>query len=64
MGRIKTTPVKRATIALFKEHGDIFTSDFKENKAKVSEHLQIRSKKIRNVIAGYVTRLKNRGNTE
>ena len=57
MGRIKTTPIKRAAKKLISEHRDKFSPDFNKNKKVVTELLELNSKKIRNVIAGYVTRL-------
>ncbi|MBT4540142.1 30S ribosomal protein S17e [Candidatus Woesearchaeota archaeon] len=57
MGRIKTTLVKRTGSKLFKENEDKFSNDFAENKLAVDELAEIQSKKLRNVIAGYVTRL-------
>ena len=60
MGRIKTTFIKRKTKELLKMHGQAFTKDFTENKRITSRHTKIPSKKIRNIIAGYVTRLKKK----
>jgi len=57
MGRIKTQLVKRISLDLVKNHGEKFKTDFEENKKIVSELTDVESKKIRNVIAGYVTRL-------
>ncbi|MFH1592121.1 MAG: 30S ribosomal protein S17e [Candidatus Woesearchaeota archaeon] len=57
MGRVKTTQVKRATKRLAKEHGDQFKKDFSSNKKIVDKLLDVKSKKLRNVIAGYITRL-------
>ena len=57
MGRIKTQLIKRISNKLFKEHRDELKKDFKENKEAVAKLAIIPSKKIRNVIAGYVTRL-------
>ncbi len=57
MGRIKTQLIKRISNKLIKEHRNEFKKDFKENKEIVSKLADIPSKKIRNVIAGYVTRL-------
>jgi len=57
MGRIKTQLIKRISNKLIKEHGNEFKKDFKENKDIVAKLADIPSKKIRNVIAGYVTRL-------
>lgn len=57
MGRIAPTPVKRAARKLFAYYKDKFTGDFTKNKLVVSELSEISSKKLRNVVAGYVTRL-------
>jgi small subunit ribosomal protein S17e len=57
MGRIKTKLVKGVTNKLVALHGQDFKQDFKENKKLVSNFADISSPKIRNVIAGYVTRL-------
>ena len=61
MGRIKTQLVKSVTHKLVKEHGEEFANDFNKNKKLVSELTDVDSKKIRNVIAGYLTRLKKSG---
>lgn len=58
MGRIKTKLVKRATLELFRDYKDRFKDSFEENKKIVSELVNIPSKKIRNTIAGYITRIK------
>ena len=57
MGRIKTMLIKRITSNLVKEHGQDFKQSFDENKKLVTKYADIPSKKLRNVIAGYVTRL-------
>ena len=57
MGRIKTVLIKRKTRELLKMHGDKFTPDFEKNKEVVSKMISTQSKKLRNIIAGYVTRL-------
>ena len=58
MGRIKTQQIKRVTRQLMGEHGSEFKKDFSENKKIVEQFVEVKSKKLRNVIAGYVTRLK------
>ena len=58
MGRIKTTLIKRNTLKLFDLYKEKFTEDFNDNKKIVQSYAEIPSKKLRNVIAGYVTRLK------
>ena len=62
MGRIKTTFIKRKTKELLKMHGDKFTTDFERNKKLTDSYTILTSKKRRNVIAGYMTRLKRKEN--
>jgi len=57
MGRIKTQLVKRTTRELYKLHGPEFKPDFDENKKILVDKAQFPSKKIRNTVAGYITRL-------
>jgi len=57
MGRIKTTLIKRTALKLFEKHKNEFKPDFNKNKKLVEGFSNIPSKKLRNVIAGYVTRL-------
>ena len=62
MGRIKTQLIKRTTLELIERYGSEFKPNFDENKPVVQKHLDVTSKKIRNVIAGYATRLKKSEN--
>ena len=57
MGRIKTKQIKRLTRQFIKQHGSRVKSDFAQNKEIVDRFADIKSKKLRNTIAGYVTRL-------
>ncbi|HME87097.1 MAG TPA: 30S ribosomal protein S17e [Candidatus Nanoarchaeia archaeon] len=57
MGRIKTALIKRITLELVDKHKKAFTADFEQNKPLVAKRTDIRSKKIRNIVAGYVTRI-------
>ena len=57
MGRIKTQQIKRITFDLMDLHRDEFKKEFTENKKLLEGFAEIRSKKLRNMIAGYVTRL-------
>ena len=57
MGRIKTKLIKRLTFEIVKQSRDKLTTQFEENKKVVGELLGDASKKIRNSVAGYVTRL-------
>ena len=58
MGRIKTDTVKRTTRKLVKLYPKKFTKNFERNKEALKDLAEIRSKKLRNVIAGYSVRLK------
>ena len=58
MGRIKTQFVKRTSMKLMEKHGDKITTSFDENKKLVQALTDVTSKRVRNIIAGYLTRLK------
>lgn len=58
MGRIKTDMVKRNTIKLVKANPKKFSKSFEKNKESLKDLAEIRSKKLRNIIAGYSVRLK------
>lgn len=58
MGRIKTMLIKRTTTELMEKHSDEFTTNFNDNKKILGTKARINSKKMRNIIAGYATRLK------
>ena len=57
MGRIKTMFIKQITKMVFEKHKDKFTTDFKKNREILEQLIEIRSKKIKNQVAGYITRL-------
>ena len=57
MGRIKTRLVKAITAQLLEEHRDSFSTDYEDNKQKVADLTDVKSKKLRNIIAGYATRI-------
>ena len=58
MGRIKTQVNKRITEELMDKCHQDFGNDFAENKKVLASKLKISSKKLRNVVAGYATKLK------
>jgi len=60
MGRIKTKMIKSVTQDVFKHYEDQLTTDFEQNKQVIEEKVNGGSKKLRNVIAGYATRLKKK----
>ncbi|MBS3172654.1 30S ribosomal protein S17e [Candidatus Woesearchaeota archaeon] len=57
MGRIKTTPIKRTALKLYRDNSKAFKKTFEENKPIVEKCLDTDSKKFVNIISGYVTRL-------
>ncbi len=57
MGKVRIGLVKRTARKLLEMYPDLFTEDFEHNKRVVSQLVEVESKKLRNQIAGYVTRL-------
>ena len=60
MGRIKTKFMKRLSFELIKQHKPELKQDYAENKKIIEPLLTNSTKKVRNVVAGYVTRLMKR----
>ncbi len=58
MGRIKTSYVKRVGKELFEKYHGEFTTDFTKNKEFLKNNFEVDSYKLKNVIAGYITKLK------
>jgi len=58
LGKVRTETVKRAARELIEKFPDKFTNEYEPNKLAVNELVRAPSKKLRNRIAGYVTRLK------
>jgi len=56
MGRVKSTLIKRTAEKLMREIE--FAPDFEKNKKILSNNMP--SKRMRNSVAGYITRLKKR----
>lgn len=53
--------IKRVSRELIEKHRSELTTDFEKNKKVVAEKLNfVPSKRVRNIIAGYVTRLAKR----
>ena len=57
MGRIKSRAIKKVAFQLLKQHPEVFKDTFEENKALILNYLEQPSKRLRNPIAGYITRL-------
>ncbi len=52
--------VKRMSNELLERYPDKFTIDFNENKEAIKNYAQVRSKELRNKIAGFITSVVNR----
>ncbi len=59
MGRIKTTFVKNIARELMEGHPESFTGSFDENKRALAPFISFSSGKMRNLVAGYITSVKN-----
>ena len=58
IGNIRQLNIKNIAIILLEKYPEQFKpKDFESNKKKVAELTNVNSKKLRNRIAGYVTRL-------
>jgi len=57
MGRVRSTHIKRAARELLKRYPDKFSTDFKQNCLALDELVNVRSKPLRNRIAGYLSNL-------
>lgn len=56
---IKPSYIKNLGTALLVRQGDYFTKDFNENKQQLEKSAVIESKRVRNRVAGYITRRMN-----
>ncbi|ABR56490.1 30S ribosomal protein S17e [Methanococcus aeolicus] len=56
MGRIRQTFIKRAGEDLVEKYEDRLTTDFETNKKVIDEVAEIATKRLRNRVAGYVTK--------
>ena len=57
MGKVRTVLVKRLARELVERYEDSFSKEFDHNKELVDELLTNTTKRLRNRIAGYITRL-------
>lgn len=57
MGRVKSQLIKRTSTRLTVEHKKGFKEDFEENKKSIGKYAIIANKKIRNRVAGHITKL-------
>jgi small subunit ribosomal protein S17e len=56
MGRVKSVAVKTLGDDLMREHSKKLSTDFEGNKKALEEITVIKSKRVRNVLAGYITK--------
>ena len=56
MGRIKTMLVKRVSNELLIRYKDRLTSNFSTNKQKLVDIVDVKNKKLRNILAGCLTK--------
>ncbi|MEM0196140.1 MAG: 30S ribosomal protein S17e [Sulfolobales archaeon] len=57
MGKVYTSLIKRTARKLMELYPGEVSEDFEKNKEVVFKYLDVKSKKLRNQIAGYLTRL-------
>jgi len=57
MGKVRTSVVKRTARKILELYPDRVSLSFEENKKLVQEVVDVKSKKLRNQIAGYLTHL-------
>ena len=57
MGRVRSTYIKRAARELLNRYPDKFSTDFKQNCLALDELVNLKSKSLRNRIAGYLSNL-------
>jgi len=58
MGNVRQSYIKNLAAKLIMDYDDEFSTDFEENKHKVTEYTNVKSKVIRNRVAGYIVRQK------
>ncbi|MBP7120555.1 MAG: 30S ribosomal protein S17e [Methanolinea sp.] len=58
---IKPTYIKAIGLELLNYHGSRFSNNFDENKQMITEVTNIDSKRVRNRVAGFITRKINTG---
>jgi len=57
LGKVRPDRVKKAARELIKRYPDQFSTDFESNKKALTPLVILRSLKLKNQIAGYITRL-------
>ena len=57
MGKVRTDQVKKAARDILTRYSDRFTTSFEENKKAMGPLVHVYSPRMKNKIAGYITRL-------
>jgi small subunit ribosomal protein S17e len=57
MGRIRQKYIKRSARQLLEKYPDKFTGDYKQNRSALDGLASIKSKPLKNKIAGYIATL-------
>jgi small subunit ribosomal protein S17e len=57
LGKVRPERVKKIAKELVKRYPAEFSTDFESNKKRLTTLATLRSRKLRNQIAGYITRL-------
>ena len=56
MGTVYTKDIKRIVREIYEKYRDQVSTDFNKNKELVKSVVDVQSKKVRNRVAGYLTR--------
>jgi len=56
MGRVKSIAVRTLGDELIEKFGDRFSTDFERNKKILEEVKPIKSKRIKNILVGYISK--------
>ena len=57
MGNVRPMYIKRVALELVQQFPNSFSNDFQSNKKFVEQHTSIKSKIMRNRIAGYIAKM-------
>ena len=58
MGRVRSKFVKSSAQKIYEKGSENFNTNFTENKKIVDEYASFNSKRLKNVVVGYITKLK------
>jgi small subunit ribosomal protein S17e len=57
LGKIRPSHIKNIAKEILEQYGDLLADDFEKNKELLDQILDVKSKRLRNRIAGYLTSL-------